>query len=127
MDHTIRAIQQVGVQANAKHIIGNEQETQRKPITVDGETVESYSANIDDRTLHELYLWPFTDAVHADVASVICAYSRVNSTSACENKLNKVFHHIGSVSQTILLSIFILLAIFLGYPGVHLTCTHVLI
>lgn len=86
MDHTIRAIQQVGVQANAKHIIGNEQETQRKPTTVDGETVESYSANIDDRTLHELYLWPFADAVHAGVASVTCAYNRVNLTSACENE-----------------------------------------
>ncbi|KAF3403059.1 putative beta-glucosidase G [Talaromyces pinophilus] len=86
MDHTIRAIQQVGVQANAKHIIGNEQETQRKPTTVDNETVESYSANIDDRTLHELYLWPFADAVHAGVASVTCAYNRVNLTSACENE-----------------------------------------
>ncbi|KAH8701062.1 glycosyl hydrolase family 3 N terminal domain-containing protein [Talaromyces proteolyticus] len=86
MDQTIRAIQSEGVQANAKHIIGNEQETQRKPTVVDGKRVEAYSANIDDRTLHELYLWPFADAVHAGVASVTCAYNRVNSTSACENE-----------------------------------------
>lgn len=86
MDRTIRAVQNAGVQANAKHLIGYEQETQRKPVTANGVTVEAVSANIDDRTVHELYLWPFADAVHAGVTSVTCAYNRVNSTSACENK-----------------------------------------
>lgn len=38
--------------------IGNEQETQRNPSTVNGTTIEAVSSNIDDRTIHELYLWP---------------------------------------------------------------------
>lgn len=43
------------------------------------------SSNIDDRTLHELYLWPFMDAVKANVASVMCSYNKLNGTWACEN------------------------------------------
>lgn len=65
--------------------IGNEQETQRQPSTVNGTTVESVSANIDDRTMHELYLWPFAQAVKAGVASVMCSYNRLNQTYACQN------------------------------------------
>ncbi|KAF5012112.1 hypothetical protein FDECE_1829 [Fusarium decemcellulare] len=85
VDLTIRATQEIGVQATVKHFIGNEQETQRKPTLVNGAIVDAVSSNIDDRTMHELYLWPFADAVHAGVASVMCAYNRVNSSSACEN------------------------------------------
>jgi len=43
------------------------------------------TSNIDDRTLHELYLWPFADAVQANVASVMCSYNKLNTTWACEN------------------------------------------
>lgn len=68
---SIVGMQDIGVQACAKHYIGNEQETQRQPTTNEnGTTFESVSANIDDRTLHELYLWPFQQAVKAGVASV---------------------------------------------------------
>ncbi|KAF4440063.1 hypothetical protein F53441_12385 [Fusarium austroafricanum] len=86
MDETIRAIQDGGVQATAKHLIGNEQETQRKPTPINGKMVDAVSSNIDDRTMHELYLWPFADAVHAGVSSVMCGYNRVNGTYSCENK-----------------------------------------
>ncbi|KAI9831667.1 MAG: hypothetical protein M1819_004733 [Sarea resinae] len=86
MDQTIRAVQEGGVQANAKHFIGNEQETQRKAGTIDNQTVDAVSSNIDDRTLHELYLWPFADAVRAGVASVTCAYNRVNMSYSCQNE-----------------------------------------
>jgi len=72
---TIEAIQSGGVQATVKHYIANEQERNR----------ETMSSNVDDRTLHELYLWPFADAVHANVASVMCSYNKVNGTWACEN------------------------------------------
>jgi beta-glucosidase len=34
------------------------------------------SSNIDDRTMHELYLWPFADAVQMKVASVIALITR---------------------------------------------------
>ncbi|KAI1134689.1 glycoside hydrolase family 3 protein [Hypoxylon sp. FL0543] len=75
MAETIEGMQSVGVQANAKHYILNEQELNR----------ETMSSNVDDRTIHELYLWPFADAVHSNVASVMCSYNKINGTWACEN------------------------------------------
>ncbi|KAK9490981.1 glycosyl hydrolase family 3 N terminal domain-containing protein [Lipomyces doorenjongii] len=86
MEHTISAMQKSGVQATAKHFIGNEQETQRNPSTSQNNTtIEAVSSNIDDRTMHELYLWPFANAVRAGVASVMCSYNRVNSSYSCQN------------------------------------------
>ena len=79
-------MQSVGTQSCAKHFIGNEQETQRNPSsTPNGRTVEAISSNIDDRTMHELYLWPFADAVRAGVSAIMCSYNRVNQTYSCEN------------------------------------------
>lgn len=46
------------------------------------------TSDADDRTLHELYLWPFADSVNANVACVMCSYNRLNGSYACEN------HHI---------------------------------
>ncbi|KAJ4258974.1 hypothetical protein NW762_008062 [Fusarium torreyae] len=86
LDATVRGIQDMGVQASSKHYIGNEQETQRSnSFLPDGTEIMGISSNIDDRTLHELYLWPFADAVHAGTASVMCSYNRLNQTYACEN------------------------------------------
>ena len=48
-------------------------------------TTEPYSANADDRTLHELYLWPWYDAVHDGLAAVMCSYNQLNNTQACQN------------------------------------------
>lgn len=39
----------------------------------------------DDRTMHEVYQWPFAASVHAGVGSVMCSYNRVNQTHSCEN------------------------------------------
>ncbi|KAK5653218.1 hypothetical protein OQA88_9117 [Cercophora sp. LCS_1] len=72
---TVEGFQAAGVQATAKHYIANEQELNR----------ETMSSNVDDRTLHELYLWPFADAVHANVAAIMCSYNKINGTWACEN------------------------------------------
>ncbi|KAK3903752.1 glycosyl hydrolase family 3 N terminal domain-containing protein [Staphylotrichum tortipilum] len=74
----IKGVQEQGVIATIKHLIGNEQEMFRmyNPLQ------PGYSANIDDRTLHELYLWPFAEAVHAGVGAVMTAYNAVNG-SAC--------------------------------------------
>jgi beta-glucosidase len=82
----------MGVQTSSKHFIGNEQETQRSNTIVDGQEIAAVSSNIDDRTLHELYLWPFADAIKAGTTSVMCSYNRVNSTYACENEelLNRI-------------------------------------
>lgn len=32
---------------------------------------------MDDRTLHETYLWPFSEGVRAGVAAVMCSYNMV--------------------------------------------------
>ncbi|KAK9326806.1 glycosyl hydrolase family 3 N terminal domain-containing protein [Lipomyces starkeyi] len=86
MEQTISAMQRSGVQATAKHFIGNEQETQRNPtISQNNDTIEAVSSNIDDRTMHELYMWPFANAVRAGVASVMCSYNRLNSSYSCQN------------------------------------------
>lgn len=90
MEETIRGIQEKGVQACAKHWVAYEQETQRNPTSVGGSITgailqESVSSNLDDRTMHELYMWPFANAVRAGVASVMCSYNRINGSYACEN------------------------------------------
>ncbi|CAK4030678.1 glycoside hydrolase family 3 [Lecanosticta acicola] len=86
MEETIGGHHEMGVQACAKHFIGNEQETQRNPdLSPTNKTIEAVSANIDDRTIHELYLWPFANAVRSGVSSVMCSYNRVNGTYSCEN------------------------------------------
>ncbi|KFA68987.1 hypothetical protein S40285_08855 [Stachybotrys chlorohalonatus IBT 40285] len=90
MEETIKGHQDAGVQATPKHFIGNEQETQRNPTFAPNGTVtdkyqEAISSNIDDRTMHEIYLWPFANAIHAKASSVMCSYQRLNGTYACEN------------------------------------------
>lgn len=42
---------------------------------------QGYSSNIDDRTLHEFYLWPFAEGVRAEVGSVMIAYNDVSAAS----------------------------------------------
>lgn len=80
---TIRGIQRNGVMATAKHFVLNEQEhfRQSNEWGIDS----AMSSNIDDRTLHEVFLWPFAESIRADVASVMCAYQMVNNSYACEN------------------------------------------
>lgn len=82
---TIKGIQDAGVIATAKHYIANEQEHFRKPF--EWGLPQALSANIDDRTLHELYLWPFAESVKAGVASVMCSYNLVNNSYACGNSM----------------------------------------
>lgn len=80
---TIKGIQSQGVMATIKHFIGNEQEHFRQ--SWEWGLPNSMSSNIDDRTLHELYAWPFANAVKAGVASVMCSYQLLNDSYACEN------------------------------------------
>jgi hypothetical protein len=35
--------------------------------------------------MHELYLWPFANAVRAGTASVMCSYQRINGSYGCQN------------------------------------------
>ena len=74
---TIRGIQESGVMATAKHLVGNEQEHFRQ--SWEWGTPDAISSNMDDRTLHEIYAWPFADSVKAGVASVMCAYQMLGN------------------------------------------------
>jgi beta-glucosidase len=80
---TIKGVQESGVIATAKHYVGNEQEHFRQ--SWEWGTPNAISSNIDDRTLHEIYAWPFADSVKAGVASVMCSYNQVNNSYACQN------------------------------------------
>lgn len=85
---TVQGIQSAGVVACTKHFILNEQEhfrqvgeSQQRGYNI----TEALSNNIDDKTMHELYLWPFADAVRAGTGSVMCAYTQVNNSYSCAN------------------------------------------
>nr|POE62878.1 putative beta-glucosidase m [Quercus suber] len=75
VEPTVQGLQE-SVIACVKHFIANEQETNRNPFVqgflapIGINLNNSVSSNLDDRTMHELYLWPFYDAVHAGAGSV---------------------------------------------------------
>jgi beta-glucosidase len=74
----IRGIQSQGVMAQAKHAAVYNQETYRNG--------PADNAVVDARTLQEIYLPAFQDAViKGATASVMCAYSTINGTFACQN------------------------------------------
>ncbi|KKZ63342.1 beta-glucosidase F [[Emmonsia] crescens] len=117
---TIKGVQSRGVIATVKHLVGNEQEMFRMvfPVQPFDFLQQPYSANIDDRTMHELYLWPFAESVKAGVGAVMMAYNDVNSSSSSQNSqlINGIlkdelgfqgftmtdwFAHIGGVSSAL--------------------------
>ncbi|MCW3047490.1 MAG: glycosyl hydrolase [Solirubrobacterales bacterium] len=72
----IRGIQSQNVIATVKHLAANNQETNRMTV----------SADVDERTLHEIYLPAFETAVKQGKAgAVMCSYNQLNSVYACEN------------------------------------------
>ena len=73
----INGLQSKGVGASLKHFACNNQEKDRTMV----------SADIDERTLREIYLKGFEIAVKkAKPASVMCAYNKVNSIWCSENR-----------------------------------------
>ncbi|RAQ67330.1 beta-glucosidase M [Aspergillus flavus] len=76
-----KGIQDAGVIASAKHWLLNEEEWRRNP----GDMGESLSSNADDRTIHELYVFPFMDSLREGVGSVMCSYQRLNHSYGCQN------------------------------------------
>lgn len=92
----IDGIQSQGVIANANIYVANNQEGQDptglsgmpgSPLGA-GPVGSRYliNAQVDQRTLHEIYLPPFETAVtQAGVGTVMCAYNQVNGIYNCEN------------------------------------------
>ncbi|KAE9402449.1 beta-D-xylosidase/beta-D-glucosidase [Gymnopus androsaceus JB14] len=75
-----------GVATTAKHWIAYEQETFRNYYTIDTASEQlPISSNLDDKTMHELYMWPFAEAVRAGTSHVMCSYNRINNTHSCNN------------------------------------------
>ena len=79
----ILGVQSEGVIATIKHFAANNQEWRRMSI----------SAEIDERTLREIYLAAFETVVKkAQPWTIMCSYNRINGVYSCENDwlLNKV-------------------------------------
>lgn len=73
----IQAVQEGGVIATIKHFAGNDQEFDRYTV----------STEMDERTLHEIYLPPFKAAVQrAGVKAVMTGYNPFRGTYCTENR-----------------------------------------
>ena len=73
----ITGVQSQGVMAQVKHPAVYNQETHR--------STTSDNAIVDERTMQEIYLPQFQDAVKAGASSAMCSYSMINGQFACEN------------------------------------------
>ncbi|MET3961750.1 beta-glucosidase [Marmoricola sp. OAE513] len=84
----IKGAQSTGVIADVKHFALNNQEGQFgvPPLFALNGSRHIVNAEVDDRTLHELYLPHFEAAVkQGDVGTVMCSYNRINGEWACQN------------------------------------------
>ncbi len=72
----IEGVQERGVLATVKHFCANNQEAYRSQASND----------IDERTLHEIYLRPFEIALEAKPGCVMCSYNGINGIFVSENE-----------------------------------------
>jgi len=72
----IKGLQDKGISATMKHFAGNESEIERTTM----------SSEIDERSLREVYLRPFEDAVKkAGTWGIMSSYNKINGTYAAEH------------------------------------------
>ncbi|HEY8423612.1 MAG TPA: glycoside hydrolase family 3 C-terminal domain-containing protein [Clostridia bacterium] len=73
----IKGVQNQGVGTSIKHFAANNQESYRAII----------SAEIDERTLHEIYFKPFEIAIKQSKPwTVMCSYNKINGVYSSQNK-----------------------------------------
>jgi beta-glucosidase len=73
----VNAMQDVGPGTSVKHFAANNQETERMRV----------SADVDERTLREIYLPAFERVVtEARPATVMCSYNKINGVPASHNR-----------------------------------------
>ena len=73
----VKGVQSNGVASCIKHLVGNDTEFER--MTIDSQ--------IDERTLREIYLFPFERAViDAEVMSIMTSYNRINGPYAADSE-----------------------------------------
>lgn len=73
----VEGLQNEGIAACVKHFAANNQETRRM----------SGSSDMDERTLHEIYLPAFETIVKkGKIRGVMCAYNALNGTACSENR-----------------------------------------
>lgn len=73
----VNGLQSNGIAATIKHFAGNESELERTTI----------SSEIDERTLREVYLRPFEDAVKlANTWGIMSSYNKINGTYTAEHE-----------------------------------------
>ncbi|ORY83220.1 glycoside hydrolase superfamily [Protomyces lactucae-debilis] len=97
----VKGIQDAGVIATPKHFVAYEQETFRYTAILQkiadlaslglagGGSMQFNKDQIDsivsNRTLRELYLWPFEEAMRAQPLAMMCSYNLINGEDACSN------------------------------------------
>ncbi|KAH8645487.1 glycoside hydrolase superfamily [Xylariales sp. PMI_506] len=74
---TVAGFTSAGVVAVGRHFAVDEQETNRE--------VGGYSSYLNEKTLMELYTWPFADSIRAGMMGVMCSLNGVNGEVCCEN------------------------------------------
>lgn len=73
----VNGLQSEGIAPTIKHFAGNESEIERTTI----------NSEIDERSLREIYLRPFEDAVKdANAWGIMSSYNKLNGTYTAENK-----------------------------------------
>ncbi|WP_198285556.1 glycoside hydrolase family 3 C-terminal domain-containing protein [Cellulosimicrobium cellulans] len=71
---------------NLKHYNVYSDETNRTRANMEGATdADNSNMIVDERTLQEFYTRPWAAPVAQDLASVMCAYNKVNGVYSCEN------------------------------------------
>lgn len=91
---TVHGHQGAGVQAEIKQYIGYDGQQYNRTY---------YSSNMDSKTFHEVYLWPYAESLRANPACVMTSYTYVNNSYSSQNAylLNDILKtHLGFQGYT---------------------------